>query len=87
MQVNLTEQEIVKFAYVTKEIIEQSWGATLSNAQINCYIEGFYTLKDLLEQIDREYLQKHSEISDYFLTGKRLINEKDKLQWEKEWQV
>ncbi len=85
MKVNLTDQEILKFAYVTKEIIEYSWGKKLSNAQANCYIECFYTIKDLLEEADETYLNKHPEISGYFLTGKRLISEEDRLQWEKEW--
>ncbi len=87
MKVNLTDQEILKFAYITKEIIEYSWGKNLSNAQANCYIECFYTIKDLLEEADEKYLNKHPEIFSYFLTGKRLISEKDQLQWEKEWQV
>lgn len=87
MKVNLTKQEVIKFAYVTKEIIGYAWGAKLSNAQVNCYIECFYTIKDLLEDVDKEYLQKHSEVSDFFLKGHRLINENDRLQWEKEWKT
>jgi hypothetical protein len=85
MKVNLTNQEIVKFAYITKEIIGYAWGNKLSNAQANCYIECFYTIKDILEKVDKEYLNKHLEISNYFLKGKRLISENDQLQWEKEW--
>lgn len=85
MKVNLTNQEIVKFAYVTKEIIGYVWGSQLSNAQANCYIECFYTIKDLLDKVDKEYLDKHSEISNYFLKGKRLTSFNDQLQWEKEW--
>lgn len=85
MKVNITSQEIVKFAYITKEIIGYAWGAKLSNAQANCYIECFYTIKDLLEGVNEEYLKKHSELADYFLKGKRLTSENDKLKWEKEW--
>jgi hypothetical protein len=85
MKVNLTNQEIVKFAYITKEIIGYAWGTKLSNAQANCYIECFYTIKDVLEKIDKEYLNKHLEIYNYFLKGKRLISENDQLQWEREW--
>jgi hypothetical protein len=85
MKVNLTNQEIVKFAYITKEIIGYAWGTKLSNAQANCYIECFYTIKDLLEKLDKEYLNKHPEISNYFLKDKRLTSFNDQLQWEKEW--
>ncbi|MBN1366266.1 MAG: hypothetical protein JW976_15810 [Syntrophaceae bacterium] len=85
MKVNLTNQEIVKFAYITKEIIGYAWGKTLSNAQTNCYIECYYTVIDLLKSIKKEYLKKHSELSDFFLKGRRLINENDQLKWEKEW--
>lgn len=86
MKVNLTSQEIVKFAYITKEIIGFAWGKQLSNAQANCYIECFYTIKDLLDRIDQDYLKKHTELINYFLRGKRLTSENDQLQWEKEWQ-
>lgn len=86
MKVNLTSQEIVKFAYITKEIIGYAWGKQLSNAQSNCYIECFYTIKDLLDKVDQEYLSKHPELINYFLRGKRLTSENDQLQWEKEWQ-
>jgi len=87
MKVNLTKQEIVKFAYITKEIIGYAWGSKLSNAQTNCYIECFYTIRELLEDMDKEYLVKHRDLSDFFLTGKRLTSENDQLQWEKEWKV
>jgi hypothetical protein len=86
MKVNLTSQEIVKFAYITKEIIGYAWGKQLSNAQANCYIECFYTIKDLLDKVDQDYLKKHTELINYFLRGKRLTSENDQLQWEKEWQ-
>ena len=87
MKVNLTNQEIVKFAYITKEIIGYAWGMKLSNAQANCYIECFYTIKDLLEDMNKEYLKKHSDLADFFLKGKRLTSENDQLQWEKEWKI
>jgi hypothetical protein len=87
MKVNLTKQEIIKFAYITKEIIGYAWGAKLSNAQANCYIECFYTIRELLEDMDKESLVKHNDLSDYFLTGKRLTSENDQLQWEKTWKA
>jgi len=85
MKVNLTSQEIIKFAYITKEIIEQAWGKNLSNAQANCYVECFYTIQDLLEEVDKNFLNNHSGIRDFFLKGERLTNKNDQLQWEKEW--
>ncbi len=87
MKVNLTKQEIIKFAYITEEIIGYAWGTKLSNAQANCYIECFYTIKELLEDLDKEYLIKHTGLSDFFLTGKRLTSENDQLTWEKEWKA
>ncbi|MFA5321726.1 MAG: hypothetical protein WC373_03560 [Smithella sp.] len=86
MQVSLTNQEVVKFAYITKETIDYAWGAKLSNAQANCYQECFYTIQDLLEEVDNDYLKKHRDICDFFLTGKRLTNENNILKWEKEWE-
>lgn len=87
MQVNLTDQEVVKFAYITKEIIEYAWGTKLSNAQANCYEECFYTIRDLLEEVDKEYLKKHRELRKYFLTGRRLNNDDNILKWEKKWGI
>jgi hypothetical protein len=83
MNVNLTNQEIIKFAYITKEIIGYAWGVKLTNAQANCYVECFYTIQDLLEEADKEYLAKHKEICKFFLKGKRLTNKNDQLAWEK----
>ena len=83
MNVNLTSQEIIKFAYITKEIIGYAWGEKLSNAQVNCYVECYYTIQDLLEEVDKQYLVKHKEIRKFFLTGKRLTNKDDQLAWER----
>lgn len=83
MKINLTNQELVKFAYVTKEIIEHTWGQRLSEAQANCYVECFYTIKDLLADVEDKYLRKHPDIVHFFLEGKRIIHENNKLAWEK----
>jgi hypothetical protein len=83
MQVNLTNQEVVKFAYITKEIIGLAWGKKLTNAKANCYEECYYTVIDLLEEVDKEYLNNHKRLCNFFLTGNRLTNEKNILKWEK----
>jgi len=82
MKVNLTHQEVIKLAYVTKEIIEYAWGRKLSNAQANCYVECFYTLQDLLAEIDKKYITKHNELLNFFTEDRRLTNVNDQLQWE-----
>jgi hypothetical protein len=84
MEVNLTNQEIIKFAYITKEIIGYAWGVRLSNAQADCYVECFYTIQYLLEKVDKEYLDKHTELCNFFLKGRRLTSEDDRLHWERE---
>ena len=84
MEVNLTNQEIIKFAYITKEIIGYVWGVRLSNAQADCYVECFYTIQDLLEKIDKDYLDKHTELCNFFFKGRRLTSEDDRLHWERE---
>jgi hypothetical protein len=83
MEIQLTNQEIIKLAYITKEIIGYAWGNKLSNAQANCYVECFYTIQDLLEEVDKKYKEKHSELFNFFVRGKRLITIDDQLQWEK----
>ena len=82
MKVNLTYQEVIKLAYVTKEIIGYAWGNKLTNAQANCYVECFYTIQDILEEVDKEYLNKHTELCNFFLKGRRLTNKDDRIRWE-----
>ena len=83
MEVTLTNQEIIKLAYMTKELIGYAWDNKLSNAQCNCYVECFYTIQDILNEVDKKNLNKHHEICDFFAPGRRLINVDDQLQWEK----
>jgi hypothetical protein len=83
MKINLTNQEIVKFAYVTKEVIENTWGQKLSEARANCYVECFYTIRDLLREVDEKYLEKHLPLIKFFLEGKRISHEDSRLKWEK----
>ncbi|MGD0278357.1 MAG: hypothetical protein ABSC11_03520 [Smithella sp.] len=80
--VKLTNQEIIKFAYVTKEIIRYVWGKKLSNAQANCYVECFYKIQELMEIVDKKYMDRHKELCEFFRGGKRLITGKDRLRWE-----
>lgn len=81
-KVNLTNQEIIKFAYITKDIIGHAWGKKLSNAQANCYLECYFTIQDILEKLDKEYLVKHAGICDFFHPGRRLTNDNEVLRWE-----
>jgi len=82
-KVKLTNQEIIKFAYITKEIINYAGRKKLSNAKANCYEECFYTIQDHLEEVDKEYLNRHAELRDFFRKGRRLISEDNRLRWEK----
>jgi len=81
-RVKLTNQEIIKFAYITKEIIRYAWEEKLSNAQANCYVECFYKIQELIEIVDKKYRDRHNEICDFFREGKRLTTDGDRLRWE-----
>jgi len=70
MKINLTNQEIVKFAYITKEIIENTWGRKLTNAQANCYLECFYSMRDILEDMDESYIKNIQHCAIFFLGAK-----------------
>ena len=83
MDVTLTNQEIIKLAYMTKELIGYAWANKLSNAQCNCYVECFYTIQDILNEMDKKILNKHNELCIFFARGRRLINVDDQLRWEK----
>ncbi|MGP8152556.1 MAG: hypothetical protein ACLQBQ_00190 [Smithella sp.] len=81
-EVKFTNQEIIKFAYITKEIIGYAWGVKLSNAQANCYVECFYKIQELIEIVDKEYLNRHNELCEFFRGGRRLTTEDDRLYWD-----
>ena len=80
--VKLTNQDIIQFAYITKEIIKYAWGLKLSNAQANCYVECFYKIQELLAIVDVKDLNKHTEVCKFFREGRRLTNKNDRLRWE-----
>jgi hypothetical protein len=81
-RVKLTNQEIIKFAYITKEIIRWEWEEKLSNAQANCYVECFYKIQELIEIVDKKYRDRHNELCEFFREGKRLTTDGDRLRWE-----
>jgi len=81
-KVRLTNQEIIKFAYITKDIIGYVWGKKLSNAQANCYVECFFTIQDLLDDLDKDYLGRHAGLYEFFQKGRRLTNDHEQLCWE-----
>ncbi|MBN1363281.1 MAG: hypothetical protein JW976_00600 [Syntrophaceae bacterium] len=87
-KVKLSNQDIVKLAYTTKEIIEpicsqsfSSKGEKLSPDQVNCYRECFYIIRNLLKKADKEYLDKHSELCDFYRKSRKLTDENGRLHW------
>ncbi|MBN1363683.1 MAG: hypothetical protein JW976_02650 [Syntrophaceae bacterium] len=82
-EVKLTNQDIVKLAYTTKEMIEKMKDVKLSTHQCNCYRECFYIMRNLLKIADKEYLDRHAILNDFFRKGRRrLINNNNQLQWD-----
>lgn len=80
-QLTLSNQEIIELAYTTKEIIEYSYGGKLFFEQANCYSSCFYTIRNLIEQVDQKYLDKHKELCEFYRKDRELSNDFDRLQF------
>jgi hypothetical protein len=80
-EVKLSNQQIVEFAYLTKELIEIALGEKLFFEQANCYFSCYYTIRDLLKQVDDEYLAAHRRLSHFYRGTRELLNDEDRLRW------
>lgn len=67
-EVKLSNQEIIELAYTTKETIEYAYGKKLCFEQANGYRGSFYIIRELLKQVDDEYLSlsQHTGLKDFF---------------------
>jgi hypothetical protein len=80
--VTLTNQDLVEWAYVVKELIEVAFGHKLFWEQANCYVSMFITCKEMLEKhVDREYLDEHVELKKFYQQRRELDNTWDVLKW------
>jgi len=83
-EVKLTNQQIVEFAYLTKEVIESCIenNAKLSFERANCYPACFYKVREMLRLVDLKYIASHGRIMDFYQEGRELSNDFDRLKWE-----
>jgi len=79
--VKLTNQSIVELAYLTKKMIEISYGQKLFSKQADCYKACFYHCRNLLRTVDENYLRKHRELIEFYKAGRELSNDSDRLSW------
>ena len=81
-KVNLSNMSIIDLAYLTKEMIDMCLGHKLSVEQANCYLKCFYICRELLKQVDPEYLRWHSEVAAFYRDGRELSGDSDRLRWQ-----
>ena len=85
-EVTLTNQQIIEFAYLTKEMIELCLenNAKLFFEQANCYPACFYKVRELLKlafDADFGYGASHGAIREFYQEGRELSNEWERLKW------
>jgi len=86
-EAKLSNQQIVEFAYLTKEMIELCIGtndkrsAKLSFEEANCYLACFYKAREMLGLIDSEYIEFHGGLVEFYQEGRELSNDWDRLHW------
>jgi len=81
-KIKLSNQEIIELAYLTMEMIKQTYGQKLIADQANCYRSCFYLMRNLLKQVDKEYLDQHGIIDRFFQEGQELSNDKGRLDFK-----
>ena len=83
-EVELSNQQILEFAYLTKELIELCMkdNAKLFFEQANCYLACYYTVRELLKLADSIYVESHNDIFEFYRKDRVLSNDNDRLHWE-----
>ena len=85
--VKLCNQDMIELAYFTMEMLEPLIASRIplgSFDRENCYRHCFYICKDLLREVDPEYLELHSSLKDFFREPRHLSNKYPWLSWEPE---
>jgi hypothetical protein len=80
----LNIQEIMEFAYLTKETIEKGMSDRLSFEQTQCYPSCFYKIREILTSLGRDYFKgsDYQKITDFYLKKRELVRDFDRLMWQ-----
>jgi hypothetical protein len=81
VKVELCNQDIIDFAYITKDVIEHLLHEKLMFEEANNYTHCFYSIRRLLKLVDAEYLKQHTRITEFYREGRELSNDWDRLEW------
>lgn len=81
-QVVLSNQAIIEFAYLTKNMIRTVYEEKLSFSAANCYTHCFYTVRSLLKLIESEYLAEHKNLTEFYQEGRELDNSNDRIRFD-----
>lgn len=84
----LSNISIIELAYITKDLIEPfiKDRTKLTFGEANCYLACYYICKRLLKLVDKECLDHHENLYDFYYRkdNKCLSNDWDRLHWEEE---
>ena len=78
-EVRLCNQHIIELGYMAADLIQPlaDTRQKLFFEDANCYSNVFYLVKDLLKQVDPEYLEMHQSVRDFY--DQDLSNDWDRL--------
>ena len=82
----LSNQGIIKFAYLTKDIIEIHLEnkTKLCFEEANCYVSCYYVIRKILKCVDPRYLKAHRRLAEFYSEDRELSNDWDILHWDDE---
>lgn len=81
--VTLSQQQIIEVAYQVMEHLDPLIKHNVRPFMdaVTGYRRVYYTMRELLSQLDQDYVQEHSRISEFFRDGRELDNSFDRLRW------
>ena len=82
-EIMLDNQSIIELAYLAKEMVEACLKSRvqMSQERARCYQHCFYNARDMLIEVDPEYLNLHPTLRDFYAENRDLSSYDDYLSW------
>lgn len=74
----LSNQDIIELGYAIMEMIQTMERTKLTVDASHCYLSCFHIIKNMLENVDIEYREMHSRLSDFY--KKSVSNDGEQLR-------
>lgn len=84
--VKLSNQQIIEFAYMVKEVIEDHMQtkSRLFYEAANCYVSCYCTVLEMLKHVDRQYLEleTHKQLVEFYSSPQPISKDFGLLKWK-----